>query len=94
MRAAIDASYLSIECSRTGPSICSANNFSLGSWNKAVVAALHYAFVMSGSFLVAAFEAWRIQLGGGPVNLSLVLAVCSFMGGALAESTAGRMRRF
>ena len=54
----------------------------------------HYAFVMSGSFLVAAFEAWRIQLSGGPINLSLVLAVCSFMGGAFAESTAGRMRRF
>jgi hypothetical protein len=53
-----------------------------------------YSFVMSASFLISAFEAWRIRLGNGPVNLSLVLAVCSFVGGGLAESIAGRMRRF
>jgi hypothetical protein len=49
---------------------------------------------MSASFLIFAFEVWRIRLGNGPVNLSLVLAVCSFVGGGLAESIAGRMRRF
>lgn len=52
-----------------------------------------YAIWIPLSFLAYAFEDWRIS-DGSETNISVVLAVCAFFGGAFAESTAGRMRRF
>jgi len=91
VKAAIDASYYPLSAFAAVllfvPLMISRLGFGTKRWWH------RYAIWIPLPFLSYAYEDWRIS-DGSEINISVVLGFCSFVGGALAESTAGRMRRF